>query len=956
MYIAIGGLTMRFYEKIDRTSENRLPQRAYYIPQGYGQVVSLNGTWRFAYCENGDYPPEKLIWNQIPVPSCWQLQGYEYPNYSNINYPYPVDPPYVPRQNPAGIYEREWDIPEDELLTYLVLEGVSSCAEVFVNGNYVGFTQGSHLQAEFDITEFITAGRNTLRIKVWKWCVGSYLEDQDFLRFNGIFRDVYLLRRPQGHLCDFEVRTEENKLWLRTDRPVNVRLFDKDQIIAQTHCEGECLLELEDPVLWNVEKPYLYEMELSCAGEVIYQKVGFRTVAISSKRELLINGKPVKLRGVNHHDSTPDKGWVMTDEELLRDLQLMKRLNINCVRTSHYPPSPRFLEMTNELGFYVILETDIESHGFTRRIPNAKNRFDISNPIWPGTDPKWKQEHLERMERALERDKNQCSIIMWSTGNESGHGPNHEAMLDYLHERDCTRLAHCEDESRRKRQDRADVFSCMYPLLDVVEEMAENDSIYRPIFLCEYAHAMGNGPGDVWDYWERIYRYPQLIGGCIWEWCDHGVWQNGAMRYGGDFPGEQTHDGNFCCDGMVFADRTLSSGSLEVAAAYAPVRIAWHEGKLEVRNMLDFTNLSEYTLHVQFEHDGKLLEEQALRLDCLPGNSVFVVPNCALPERCHLGLYCTVTLVNSARQVVAWLQEKIPCQCEPAQAQFTPTKLREDGRYIHAETEKVNYRFDKLTGCVDRICVDGQDFLESPMELTAFRAVTDNERKLDALWNNVNIWQGENLDFTYNNVHDMRVSDGSITVEGVLAGVSRRPFLRYKTSYRFGDGGQLRVILDADVAEDAVWLPRLGFQLTVPHENLPFSYYGMGPGECYCDSCHHGKIDFFSGNAAEEYVPYVNPQEHGNHIRVKELTLDGKLQITGEDFDFNASLYPADMLYRAKHTDELHLTGKTYLRLDYKNSGLGSASCATELSEKYRLKEKNIHFELCFKAIRKEER
>ena len=939
---------MRFYEKINHTSENRLPQRAYYIPKGQAKTIDLNGIWRFAFCEDGDYPPQTLSWETIPVPSCWQLHGYEHPNYSNINFPYPADPPYVPRKNSAGIYERDFQIDKDNLCTYLVLEGVSSCAVIWVNGKYIGFTQGSHLQAEFDLTDTVKLGNNTIRIQVYKWCVGSYLEDQDFLRFNGIFRDIYLLRRPAGHLRDFQVQTKDNCILLRTDCPADVAVYDKDRLIASTHCDCESNIAIENPVLWNAEKPYLYTLQLQCAGEIITQQVGFRTVSISSKRELLINGVPIKLKGVNHHDSTPDKGWVMTDEEIRKDLLLMKRLNINCIRTAHYPPTPRFLEMTNELGFYVILETDIESHGFTRRTPNAKNYFDIADPIWPGTDPKWKNEHLERMERALERDKNQCSIIIWSTGNESGHGPNHEAMLDWLHQRDPDRLTHCEDESRQHRQERSDLFSYMYPLLSVLDELAKDSEIIRPIFLCEYSHAMGNGPGDVWDYWERIYRFPHLIGGCIWEWCDHGVWQNGALRYGGDFPDEMTHDSNFCCDGMVFADRTLSSGSYEIAAAYAPIRIGWTGDKLEVRNVLDFTNLSEYTLHIQFEHDGKLLAGRKLTVNCPPHNSILIEPDILLPSQCRLGLYCTVTLLDQSKQVVAWFQEKLPCETLSQKEVFEPAILQEDRRYIFAETPNVTYRFDQLTGCIDRICVDGQELLEGSMELGAFRAATDNERKMDPLWNNLTIWKGENLDYTFNNVHDICVGNGVIRTKGVLAGVSRRPFLQYETAYHFGSDGQLRIVLDAQVAEDAVWLPRLGFQLTVPHQNLPYTYFGMGPMECYCDSCHHGKIAFFSSYASDEYVPYVNPQEHGNHIRVKTLTLDKKLTVTGDDFDFNASVYPAHMLYRAKHTDELHLTGKTYLRLDYKNSGLGSASCGTELDEKYRLQEKQIHFELLF--------
>ena len=359
---------MRIYEDPRKTSENRLPARSWYIPGGVSETIDLNGLWRFKY-----YPEDQLAegeitdWDTIPVPSCWQLQGYENPNYTNVNYPYPVDMPYVPDANPCGVYERDFDLQSPWGRVYYVLEGVSSCAFVTVNGRYVGFTQGSRLRAEFDVTDFVRAGQNTLRVYVLKWCCGSYLEDQDAFRYNGIFRDTYLLQRPEGHIWDVEMIPDAKAIHVKLAGGAHARVLDGDRLLFETDFEKEFTYAPENPVLWNAEKPHLYTVELARAGETVTLKTGLREVSISDQYELLINGAPVKLRGVNHHDTSKYRGWCQTVEELRRDLELMKSLNINCVRTSHYPPHPAFVSLCDELGLYVVLETDIETHGFTHR-------------------------------------------------------------------------------------------------------------------------------------------------------------------------------------------------------------------------------------------------------------------------------------------------------------------------------------------------------------------------------------------------------------------------------------------------------------------------------------------------------------------------------------------------------------------------------------------------------------
>ncbi|MBR5738433.1 MAG: glycoside hydrolase family 2, partial [Lachnospiraceae bacterium] len=889
----------------------------------------------------------------IPVPSCWQMQGYGSPNYTNVNFPFPVDPPYVPNLNPAGIYERSFTVTEPEFQSYLVLEGVSSCAKVWVNGLEVGFTEGSHLQSEFELTPYVHPGENLLRIKVWQWCAGSYLEDQDFLRFSGLFRDVYLLERPKGHIRDFEIRTEKNRVRITADRPSAVRILDRGKVIYEASVLTEADVCIAEPRYWNAETPNLYELELSAEGEVIRERFGLRDIAVSSDRELLINGVPVKLRGVNHHDTTPDKGWTMTEEEVRRDLLLMKSLNINAIRTSHYPPMPVLLRLADELGLYVVLETDLETHGFTRRNPNVPYRYDMEAPEWPANGPQWKTEHLSRMERALERDKNHPSVILWSIGNESGHGPNHEAMLDYLHKRDPSRLTHAEHESRAGFQDRTDVFSMMYPSLSRLKETAENPDIIQPVFLCEYSHAMGNGPGDVWDYWELIESKKNLIGGCVWEWCDHAVLYQGKFCYGGDFPMERTNDGNFCCDGMVFADRSLKPGSLEVAAAYLPLRAEWKDGRVCVRNRFDFTDLSEFSFRVRLVSDGKVIEEAETAVSAPPKTEAVLPVEFRLPESCRLGTFMELDALRADGTFLGSLQIGVPVPVIPAEEAFTPIEPEEvQGAYLF-RGEDFEYRISKYTGKLEQITLRGEQLLSSPMTLSAFRAPIDNERKVKMLWQNLTIWQGENLDEAFENVREVKKEGKDLVLNGVLAGVSRRPVLRFTIRLRGSAEGALNVLLEASVAESAVWLQRLGFDFTFERKNLPFSYYGMGPEDCYQDECHHGKIGYFQSTAAQEFVPYVVPQDYGNHIAAKELILSNGVRFSAESFEFAVTEHSAAELTKAAHAGELPEAEYTFVRIDYKDSGVGSASCGPELEERYRLNEKEIRFAFRIDLLKK---
>ena len=470
---------MRIYENPEKTSKNRLAPRSYYIPGGRSEHLDLNGTWQFAFFHRDIDVPETITqWDSIPVPSCWQLHGYENPNYSNVNYPYPVDIPYVPDDNPCGVYQRQFELQAVWGKVYFVFEGVSSCAFLYINGQEVGFTQGSHLPAEFDITPYVQAGTNTVQVHVLKWCCGSYLEDQDFFRMNGIFRDVYVLQRPEGHIVDVDMIPNDTTISLKIDGTAEVRIFAGEELLSQQTFTDTVSFTPVHPVLWNAEKPYLYRVELERHGEILTFHTGLRSIAISDEYALLINGVSVKLHGINHHDTSKFRGWCQTEEELRNDLLLMKQLNMNCVRTSHYPPHPRFTQLCDELGFYVVLENDMETHGFSSRYSDQDLYPDTDGTGWPTARPEWRKEHLERMQRTVEYHKNSPAVIMWSLGNESclwhsscagQFDTSHQRMARWIKERDHTRLVHSEDALRVSQEPFTDLVSHMYTSVEQLE-------------------------------------------------------------------------------------------------------------------------------------------------------------------------------------------------------------------------------------------------------------------------------------------------------------------------------------------------------------------------------------------------------------------------------------------------------------------------------------------------------
>lgn len=933
---------MRNYEDLNRISENREPQRSYYIPydtlekalegkkENSNYYRLLNGNWDFAYFERDIDVPEVITkWDKISVPSNWQMHGYDIPYYTNLNYPYPVDSPYVPDDNPCGVYALEFDLDKmwNDRDTYIVFEGVNSCLHLYINDKYVGYSQGSHLQSEFNISQYVKQGSNRLTVKVLKWCSGSYLEDQDFFRLSGIFRDVYLLSRDKNSARDIEISVSNRK----------IEVSEEDYVIFDGNNKVDTLAE---PILWNAEKPYLYTVVVKSESEYIPFKVGVRDIAVSEKGELIINGVSVKLKGVNRHDTHPSLGHYTPNDFMKNELLKMKELNINCIRTSHYPPAPEFLNLCDEIGFYVVEETDIETHGFATR--NTGYGYDMENPDWICSQSQWKNAFVERAKRMVERDKNHSCVIMWSMGNESGYGCNHDAMIAWTQNRDKSRLVHYEGAFLIEDKCDVDVVSRMYPSVTAVEEFAKNDD-KRPFFMCEYSHAMGNGPGDPWDYWEKIYQYPKLIGGCVWEWADHTVLVDNVYKYGGDF-GETTHDGNFCCDGLVFADRSFKAGSLNVKAAYQYIKTSISGNSLSVTNLYDFTNLKEYKLLWSIVCDGEIIKSGILVCDIEPHQTKEYFLDFMLPHNCKLGCFIDLSLIGDYEVAVEQhaLDVKIEKDITDSSAHAVFIKEKEK---IRIDGSNFTYLFNTHYGNFESLVIDGQERLAAITKLSVWRAPTDNDRNIKYKWglfaDNIS---GENLNRIFSKIYSCDLEDNKIIVKGSLSGISRSPILRYTTTITVSAEGKIEVEFKGKVKDNCEYLPRLGFEFAVPKTNEKFIYYGMGPFENYLDMCHHTKIGLYESNAEDEYVPYIVPQEHGNHIKTKFIEIGGLRFEAEKEFQFNVSNYTSEMLTNAMHTDELIENENTIVRIDYKNSGIGSNSCGPELLKKYRLDEKEISF------------
>ncbi|MDY3030467.1 MAG: glycoside hydrolase family 2 TIM barrel-domain containing protein [Clostridia bacterium] len=926
---------MRKYENLQCLHENTLKPRAHYIPYDSlekalagdktesSYYTLLNGEWDFRYfARDIDCPKVIDEWDSVTVPSCWQMTGYEKPYYTNVNYPYPVDPPYVPDDNPVGVYRKCVNVTNEaaEKENYIVFEGVAPCFELFVNGEYIGFSTVSHSTSEFKIK--LNAGENEIIAKVYKWCTGSYLEDQDFFRNNGIFRDVYLLSRNEGHLFDVTIGFDSKGIYCDE----NYTVYDADGNKT----------DLSNPILWSAEKPYLYTAVVEKAGEFIPFKIGLRDQSVNDKGELLINGVSVKLKGVNHHDTHPFGGYAMSEEFMRSELLKMKELNINAIRTSHYPPQPAFIELCDELGFYVIDEADIETHGFANR--NCDWGYDLS-PMWPCQNPDWHDAFVDRAERLFERDKNHTCVVMWSLGNESNFGENFVAMSDFIHDRQneikgINRLVHYENaycnNDRTKDPDCVDVVSRMYPRPEYASEYYYATGDTRPFVWCEYAHAMGNGPGDLADYWKVIDATPYMIGAFIWEWADHvAPNENGELCYGGDF-GEETHDGNFCCDGLVFNDRSFKAGSLEAKAVYQPLASELNGKALTVYNKYDFTSFGELDFEWSITADGNVVRSGKLELDTAPHTCETVEMDFEVPD-CQFGAYLNLSMKDKSGREIAFTQHMI-ADAKPQEPGGARADISVDGEYATISGDGFEYKFNVHYGCIEKL----DEQLKSAVKLSVWRAPTDNDRNIKANWFN------ENYNKVHNKVYGVDINDGVITVKGALAAVSRENIFVYTASYTFFADGRIDVSVDGEFNTKHEFLPRLGFEFKTDEKN--FKYFGYGPNEAYIDMHHGSKMGMYESTAENEYVDYIKPQEHGNHYNTKYFKL-GDFEFTSrKGFEINVSEYSVEELTQKAHNFELKKDKAVNVRIDYKVSGIGSNSCGPQLAEQYKMNDKNVHF------------
>ncbi|WP_342561099.1 glycoside hydrolase family 2 TIM barrel-domain containing protein [Paenibacillus sp. FSL R7-0345] len=967
---------------------------------------SLNGVWKFKYFNSISDVHEPLYlestdsstWDQLLVPSCWQIHGYDQMHYLNYHYPIPNDPPFVPDSNPAGFYTRKFNLPstwEANKEQFIVFEGVNSCFYLWINGTFVGYSQGSRMPAEFNVGSYLRSGVNHVSVLVLKWCDGTYIEDQDMWRFNGIFRDVYLLARDKHHIRDVfnrQIHTSDyGRATLLTDvettgpLEVTARLYNASGTLiaesaASIAASGTLEMNVDYPELWSAENPVLYRLYVSAGEELLTFQVGFRTVEVK-EGVFLINSRPVKLKGVNRHDSHPELGQTIPMKAMREDLLVMKRHNINTIRASHYPNDPRFLELCNEYGFYVMDEADLESHGTGQAYEFKHGSFHYLS-----ADPLWLEAFKERAVRMVERDKNQPSVVIWSLGNESGYSLNHIAMAKWTRERDTSRPIHyeCTAPEMLGHSDISclDMESKMYATVQDLEEYAADDKNTLPMFLCEYSHAMGNSSGDLNDYWKVIYKYPKLMGGCVWEWCDHGMLvktEDGQSyyAYGGDLgDDDRPNDGNFCIDGLVYPDRTPHTGLLELKQIIAPVRVSVKDleaGIFEVSNYYDFVDLSHISLHWKIEREGILKEQGNIwSLDVKARQSEPI----QLPYTLSSDQgYSQVTLSFRLNQDTAWAE----IGHEVAFAQFSsaaPARrmllnniikktvhhqldAEEENGFLVLQGSDFRYRFSLDLGTFVGIARHGLEMLDAPITYSIWRAPIDNDMHI------VHKWRAEGYDRVQTKIYECQWEQISsslvqITVSFSLAASNRNTVMRGTTTWSVRADGTIVSSIQVKVRENFVFLPRFGLEITMPKGNNEVEYFGLGPHESYVDKKHSVRRGRYENKVKQMHEDYIMPQENGSRYDTEWAIVSNSLGMglmfyTDEPFSFNASKYSMQDLEQAKHNYELKEREQTYVHLDYKMSGIGSASCIVELVDEYQLKEKDIEFSITILPIFKED-
>lgn len=999
------------WQNINIISKNRCLSRSYFIPYeslekclkskisprvdiDSDRFMLLNGIWNFKYFKSVFDVPEDFVTSDIGgdeeiVPSVWQTQGHELWQYTNTEYPIPVLPPIVPTHNPVGIYKRKFILPEafKGMNVKISFLGVASAFHVYINGNLAGYDQVSHMTGEFDITNLLAEGENSICVIVYKWCTGTYLEDQDAFRCNGIFRDVFLIAQPEKSISDFcfdampknslELFEAQVKIKTTSDCKIHIMLRDAyGNIIYEEEkfSQNDVFISkfpVRNPVLWNAEKPYLYDLVIIAdENEFIKHKVGFKYVDIKDGI-FRLNETAIKIKGVNRHDSHPQKGYAVDFQDILNDLTLMKSLNVNTIRTSHYPNDPLLLELADEIGFYIINEADLETHG-------------LHDWSYASKSPDFANQYIDRAERMIQRDKNHISIILWSLGNESGWGLNHDLMAQEIRKIiPNAKIHYCEHRTRY------DVHSRMYTPPDVLEKIAKYENLpelYRnfdgenyendtkPVFLCEYAHSMGLGPGSFKEYWDIIYKYPRLMGGCVWEWCDHAVehkHHDGTITYtyGGDH-GEYPHSGNFCVDGLVLPDRTLSTSALEMKEAYAPITVEYQtkQNMLKITNRLDFTDISEFDITWETARNGKAISKGKFEeLQIKPHKTVKLNIPAAISEDSEY----TLTIKAIDKRKIPYLErDSLRATTQILLNKYKPAKkcinkttliLTESEKSIYFKGKNFSASFSKADGTFDSYIYCGTELLNQEPQYpkrrgfarfpagikpNIWRAMTDNDihftripdsagcaqRIWDKLWNIV----------TFSKL--TRTDDFTAEIEVIteLSALTVGPTAKVKTEFVINASGEISVTEQLiPCRPNLPDIPRFGVLFEMPDEFKKCMWYGRGPGESYPDMKLSSILGIFNRNVEDMHNYYIRPQESGNRSDCRYAAVHngniGLIMYSDVPFCFSAHRYTIDNLCEWSHAEELKDMGLTQVSIDGFMYGIGSNSCGPLPMKEYRL-------------------
>ncbi len=999
----------RYYENLSVLHENTMPARAYYIPasrrmdnlvehrEESDRMQLLNGTWKFQYFNSiydiqdsffeKNYDTENF--DEIQVPSVWQMAGYDTHQYTNIRYPFPFDPPYVPQNIPCGVYVHTFEYSRDEKApkSFLNFEGVDSCFYVWINGSYIGYSQVSHMTSEFDVTDVLQDGTNTVAVLVMKWCDGSYLEDQDKFRMSGIFRDVYILKRPKQAISDYHIKTRIEDMLAKVEiemkfySPLNVKISIEDRngavvALGSIAEEGKAVLEIASPELWNTENPYLYKLILETENEVIVDHIALRKIEIKDQ-VIYLNGQKIKFRGVNRHDSDPVTGFTINTEQITTDLTLMKQHNFNAIRSSHYPNAPFFYEMCDKYGFMVIDEADIEAHGpfmIYRKEDTDYNRFKRWNEKI-ADDPVWEEAIVDRVKLMVERDKNRFCIVMWSMGNESAYGCNFEKALEWTKNFDPDRITQYESARYRNYDEtydysNLDVYSRMYPALSEIQEYLDKDGS-KPFLLVEYCHSMGNGPGDFEDYFQMIQDNDKMCGGFVWEWCDHaiahGTAENGKTiyAYGGDH-GEEIHDGNFCMDGLVYPDRTVHTGLLEYKNVYRPARVISYDkesGELVLHNYLDFDNLKDYVkISYELTQDGLVISKGILpEFSVAPHGEGKTNLKINVPENGK----CYLKLIYHLKKELPLLDEdhilgfdeievsKEDTKCKLAEKWIPKTvvdselQVNENDTQIHIKGREFAYTIDKRTALFTEMKFAGREYLNHPMELNIWRAPTDNDMYIKSEWKKAH------YDKAYTRAYTTEVVQGKhgvkITSHASVVAETVQKILDVTITWKIEAAGKI----DADIAvtkdDEFPDLPRFGVRMFLDKKLSAVRYFGMGPQESYCDKHQAASHGLYRADVGDLHEDYIRPQENGSHYDCEYVELNnsryGIVASAEKAFSFNASYYTQEELEKKTHNYELIESDSVVFCVDYALNGIGSNSCGPVVLDQYRFDDVLFRFQ-----------